>query len=429
MGRFIKPPKRITTFFLEHGPAHGLKFELIDVDGSENSLAQIDHHQLDLAVVKGGIRLDKDIKNVRQITTLDMEAFHLLVNEKIFQAWKDDWEHNFNLLKDRRININKKGTGTYLWSLNILKFAGLTPQSPDGKGNFTPVLLGNPELVQAVDDIKNAANDEQRRRLIADLPDAILFADLVPSTIVHGLVDQAHYRLVPLDFGPAYLQDLHAAPDDSLDPTAMIEVVTIPAFSYGVGPHSVPRHSCATLGVRRLLVANKDVPIQAVIRCLQMLYDDGPNTSLDFLEWSKFRPQYKLHDGVQVYDDERRQVLQNTIVKFMEKLASVLGGIIGGILAIYGYFRWRRLLRFEHYFHEIRRIELIARGVETDPAAPTTRPELLIYLRNQLSDLRSAAIVEFARGRLQGENLILSIFTLVKDTSQYLNMVLGEKGK
>ena len=82
----------------------------------------------------------------------------------------------------------------------------------------------------------------------------------------------------------------------------------------------------------------------------------------------------------------RKQVLQNTIVKLLERLASVLGGIIGAILAIYGYFRWAGLLSFEHYFHEIRQIELIARGVHTDPAAPSSKPELLMYLRNRLSD-------------------------------------------
>ena len=364
IGRKITPPKRITTFFLERGAAHGIKLQMEDVDGSENSLAMIDRGELDLAVVKGGIRLPPDTK-VRQVTALDVEAFHLLVKEAIF---KEDWQQTFQTLREKkRININKPSTGTHQWSLDILKFAGFIPIRPDGKGNFTPALLGTPDLTEALAQIKNAPDKDRAQAIITGLPDAILFADPAPSPIVQGLVDLANYRLVPLDFVPAYIENLHAAHHDALDPSVTIEVVTIPAFTYGVGPHPVPKQACATLGLRRLLVAHKDVPPQAIVRFLSMLYDDDPDASLNFLEWGKFRPQYKLHDGVRIYDDERKQVVQNAIVKFGEKLASVLGGLIGAILAIYGYFRWRRLLRFEHYFHEIRRIELIA------PASRPTR--------------------------------------------------------
>ena len=160
-----------------------------------------------------------------------------------------------------------------------------------------------------------------------------------------------------------------------------------------------------------------------------MIYQSGPPVSLDIPEWAKFRPQYPPHDGVQMYDDDRRQVLQNTIVKLLERLASVLGGVIGCHFGDLRLLSLAALLRFEHYFHEIRRIELIARGVQTDPAAPSSTPELLIYLRNRLSDLRSAAIIEFARGRMQGESLILSIFTLIKDTGDYVNIALADKEK
>lgn len=228
-------------------------------------------------------------------------------------------------------------------------------------------MLGNPELLSRFEAIKNAS-DKERARLLDEMPDAIIIVDLVPSPIVQRLISLGNYRLVPLDFGPAYIQNLHATTHAVLDSSVIIEIVAIPAFCYGVDP-SAPKQACPTIGVRRLLVANKDVPAQAVIRCLRMLYDGQPDLALDFLDWSRVRPEYIPHDGVQMYDDERKKVLQNTIVKFLERLASVLGGIIGAVLAIYGYFRWRRLLRFEFYFHEIRRVELIARGKVVDPDA------------------------------------------------------------
>ena len=204
----------------------------------------MDRGELDLAVVKGGLSLG-DNTHIRQVAALDIEAFHLLVKEPIFLAW----EQNFNPLKGKRININKPSTGTHHWSLDILQFAGLTPTTPDSKGSFTPTMLGNPELLEILAGLRNAS-DAQRGLLLAELPDAILFADLVPSSIVHSLVNLANYRLVPLDFGPAYIQHFHAGHHPILDPTVAIEVVTIPAFTYGVGPHSVPPHTCSTLGVR-----------------------------------------------------------------------------------------------------------------------------------------------------------------------------------
>jgi NMT1-like family len=429
MGRKIQPEKRITTFFMvkERAKKHGLDFTLVDTQGSEDSLARIDCGELDLAVIKGGLLLG-DKKNVRQVTALDVESFHLLVREPLLTAMKTgNAAPDYGALKGVRINVNSPSTGTHHWSLDILKFAGLTPDTPEAKGNFTPVTLGNPELLDSIARLKKAP-DQERRQLIDQLPEAIVFADLVPSQIVQGLVDQANYRLVPLDFGPAYIRSVHASKHEVLDATVTIEMVSIPAYTYSVAP-PIPKEACSTLGIRRLLVAHKDVPPEAIIRCLRMLYEPGSNTTLDLLEWDKVRPQYVLHDGVPMYDDDRKQVLQNRLIKFGERLASVMGGLIGGILAIYGYIRWRRLLRFEHYFHEIRQIEEIARGLRTDPAAPANRSELLAYLRYKLSDLRTAAITEFARGRLQGESLLLSIFTLIKDTSNFLNMQLGDKEK
>jgi len=417
-GRFVEPPKRITKLLLDRASANGLRFKQVDVEGSEDTLDRIHRGEVKMGIVKGGMALDDRI-NVRQVTALDIETFHLLVRPELYDAVMKD----FGALRGKRINVNKPATGTHYWVLDILRFAGLRAPDEKDKGNYTPLDLGNPEMLKELDRIE-AADEKLKESLIAGLPDAVLLAEPIPSPLANRFVRAAGYRLAPLAFGSAYIQHRHGAePDKHLDAAVMIELVSIPAFSYGVSP-AAPPEPCPSIGLRRLLVANKDVPDEAIVRCLRLLYDHPAPPALELLDWAKVRPEYELHDGVQVYDNERKHVLQNTVVKLLERLASVLGGIVGAILAIYGYIRYRRLLRFEHYFHEIRTIDLIGRGKLPDPAAPTERAQLLAYLQNKLAELRSAAIAEFAQGRLQGENLILSIFTLIQDTNSSLASLL-----
>jgi hypothetical protein len=80
----------------------------------------------------------------------------------------------------------------------------------------------------------------------------------------------------------------------------------------------------------------------------------------------------------------------------------------------------RQLRRFESYYHEIRRLELVARGKETDPAAPTEPAALRAYLEERLMDLKSRALQDFANGGLKGEGLISGIVSLVNDTRSSL---------
>src|ERR1700722_13091848 len=51
-GRKIEPEKSITRFFKRRAGDHGLKFEMVSTDGSEDSLARIQRGELDLAVIK-----------------------------------------------------------------------------------------------------------------------------------------------------------------------------------------------------------------------------------------------------------------------------------------------------------------------------------------------------------------------------------------
>ena len=63
---------------------HGLEIEQVETLGSEDTLDSIQTRKIDIAVIKGGIRLEGR-NHVVQVTALDIEPFHLLVKAKTYQ--------------------------------------------------------------------------------------------------------------------------------------------------------------------------------------------------------------------------------------------------------------------------------------------------------------------------------------------------------
>jgi hypothetical protein len=103
---------------------------------------------------------------------------------------------------------------------------------------------------------------------------------------------------------------------------------------------------------------------------------------------------------------------------------AALGILLLGSLAL---LRLLQLGRFESYYQEIRRIELIARGQEFDQDAPADPRDLAEYLEDRLTDLKCEAVKDFAEGGLKGEGLMAGIVALVNDTRDSLARVASTK--
>jgi hypothetical protein len=111
-------------------------------------------------------------------------------------------------------------------------------------------------------------------------------------------------------------------------------------------------------------------------------------------------------------------------------MGSAIGGVgafIGGLVAFYGLFRYLKASRFEHHYEEIRRIELIASGAESDPDAPEDLTELGRYLEAKLTDLKCRAVEDFAAGGLKGEGLMQGIVALINDTRASLPRLIAAR--
>jgi hypothetical protein len=93
---------------------------------------------------------------------------------------------------------------------------------------------------------------------------------------------------------------------------------------------------------------------------------------------------------------------------------------VSGVIAFWGFLRLRNLRRFEAYYREIGQIEMIARGLEDDPAAPIDLLSLRSYLEGRLTSLKCKVLEDFAAGGLKGEGLMAGIIALINDTRESL---------
>ena len=76
------------------------------------------------------------------------------------------------------------------------------------------------------------------------------------------------------------------------------------------------------------------------------------------------------------------------------------------MVAFYGFLRLRQLRRFEAYYQDLHRLELVARGQEHDPDAPVDPRAQRAYLESCIVNLKSPPLNDFAEGGLKGEGLM-----------------------
>ena len=394
---------------------HGLVVTLADRPaGALEALERVDGPgSMDLAMVAGGITR-REYPNVRQVTALGVMPLHLLARPELAGG-------GLGRLRGRRINLGPPGTATRAAALDVLAFAGFRPPDGASPGDFQAEGWPSGEIERRLARLR-AATGADRQRMAAELPDAFFNLTPMPSILARDLVAVAGYRLVPLPFAEAYCLDRISPPasDEVRVDRSSFAAADIPAYTYGIDP-AVPAAPCRTVATRLVLVARASTPTEAVARLLATVFD-GPVARL--AEPPPLRgqsPQFPLHPGAEQFMRRNEPLLTPEMASGLGKLAGGVGAFASGIVAFYGFLRLRQLRRFESYYHEIRRIELVARGLESDPAAPADPVALRDYLEGRLLDLKSQALADFAEGGLKGEGLMSGIVSLVNDTRASLD--------
>lgn len=375
---------------------------------------------IDLALVPEGVGRPDQFPNVRQVAALRICPLHVMVRSELYESAA----RSLSALQGKRINCGAPTSAMRVLAHDVLRFSGLRPPTSSDAGDYLDEAVSSQDLLARLDEIA-ALPATERDRATAALPDAALFLAMPPSLLGRRLVSVAGYRMVPLRFVEAYtldrlnLHDPQGAADGEAVDRSWIVATTVPPLLYGSDP-PVPPEVCRTVGTWLILVAYAPSDPEAVARLLEVIYE-SPLTSL--IQPPPLREQvtqFELHRGTELYLRHRQPVLTPELMSQSGRLLGGLGAFASGIVAFYGFLRILQLRRFEAYYWEVRRIVQVARGGEDDPQAPSDPDARRAYLLDQLDDLKSEAIRDFAEGGLKGEGLLAGVAALVNDTRSSL---------
>jgi TRAP-type uncharacterized transport system substrate-binding protein len=389
---------------------HGLVVELSSQPyGSLEAIELVDlPNPIDLALVPGGVA-GREYANVRLVTALASEPLQLLTRAELAPK-------GVTALKGHRVCLGPPTTSQYFLAADVLAFAGLRAPVAGKPGDYVSEETEPQKLHEQLERLRDLTGAE-RDKALRELPDAVFLLSGLPSVLARELVTVAGFRLVELPFADAYCLERHLTPSQgavSIDRTSF-SAMEIPPFTYCVDP-PVPEKPCRTIATPLLLIGYAPTRPEAVARLLETVYD-GPIAALAGPKPLREQvPQFPFHAGAELYLHRTEPLLTPEMMTTLGRVLGGLGAFVSGIVALYGYLRLRQLQRFACYYQEIRRLELIARGQEEDPAAPTDPAARRAYLEEQLLDLKSRALADFASGGLTGEGLLSGIVSLVNDT-------------
>lgn len=390
---------------------HGLEVELSSEPyGALEAMKEVNAESpIDLALVPGGVA-DNEYPNIRQVAALSQEPLQLLVRPELAKE-------GVAKLKGKRVCIGPRTASTYFIARDVLAFADLHPSVDEQPGDYI-VDETSPAAMQEHLVKVRAMTGTDREKALRAMPDAIFLLSTLPSLLARDLVSLGGYRLVPLPYADAYCLDRirqSANGDKVRIDRALFAAIDIPPYTYSVDP-PVPEKPCRTLATRLLLIAYAPTEPEGVSRLLATIYDGSITGLVNPVPLKGNAPQFPLHSGTERYMKRSEPLLSPELVSSLGKAAGGMGALISGMVAIYGFLRLRQLRRFEAYYKEIRRLELIARGQEEDPAVPTELTARRAYLEERLMDLKSRALQDFSNGGLKGEGLMFGILSLVNDT-------------
>lgn len=403
----------------EQAARNHLTIDLENSVGSEDCLNRLKAGNLDVAIVSNGVVVP-DHDDIRVLAAIQMEALHVLVRKGIA-----DGGSLSESIRGKRVNLGETGSTERLLAHDFLAFVRLKLPSGSEAGDVVPTEYTKADLIARAKAILRA-EDAEKDALIAELPDCLLFLATMPSTLVQLLIEAADYQIVPLPATRAFLLD--NLQDDDAKTTVLerefLERTAIPTSSY-FRIRGYPAADCETIGVRLLVVARKSVPDRAVRPLMKTLFEGEFPRRIPPKSPRDLATPYAVHPAAVAYLDRDKPLPINDIMESITKVLTIFGAFSAGALAIYGLL-WRRKIRKpSDYFAEIRKVDLIARGVEADATAPIKPNELVKYLDDRLVRLRHELIEDICEDRIKGDQVIANILALLKDAQRNLQRLDG----
>ena len=394
---------KLAEYLQEEGRSANLRFNLQHTEGSVEALGKVDRGEIDFALIQGGLRFPNQ-SNVRQVAALYVEPLHLVVRESLLEAAGKD----LGVLNGLTINVSRPQSGTNLLATRALRFVGVEPKRQ--------THLSYRDILQRLQGIADAKSHKQRVALKQQLPDAFFVVATIPSQVIRQLVVTADYRLVPLRFGKAF--SMISVEEETTDSDRInqlhLQMTSIPELTYSVSP-PVPPESCETFGGRLVLIAHKNVPTEVILRLMPLIYEGAVNNLYHPPQPTEVLPEFQLHEGAIAYRDRNKPFLRADVIQLLQKIASIVGPFIGALIALYGFYRWRQVLRFTAFFRKIAYWQLVAKGIKTHDQLPQNNHARLQYLNHQLDDIQQQAINNFCQNYFRGEGVLYNLLQLIAE--------------
>lgn len=420
-GRTVTRRHQLAEQLRDSSHSVGLHLDLISTPGSEAALHMVESGELDLAIVSSGI-LSGGKANVRELAALSVEPVHFLVRKEL----ADKGGMLRDMIRGKRVNLGEQGSSDYAIAKEVLAFAHLKPGTENAAGDFIATHWSQEDLVNRANEIDTATGAE-KARLINALPDGMVLVVSMPSKVVQELIEAADYRVMTLPFARAFIlntnrneTNLNTAVDHSY-----IEMTSIPGGSY-LGTRPAPMQDCETIGLRLLLVANKNVPAGAIYRLMGKVFEGEFARKYKPTNPTEKDSPYDVHLGALAYLNRNKPYILNEVIEVGKKVMSVFGLFSAGALSFFALLRTRKNKSAGDYLNEIRQIELIARGLESDSEAPRDTVALARHLDERLAKLKSELIHACCNKEFKNEMMLLNILTILVDTRQQVAGLLAQ---
>jgi TRAP-type uncharacterized transport system substrate-binding protein len=386
--------------------------------GTLDALEEVDSpSEIKFALVAGGVTA-RGYPHVQTVASLAKEQLHLLVKRELA-------EKGIAGLRGKHIALGPPTTASYHVARDVLDFVGILPTIETKGGGYGIDPMTPQEALRELARIESLG-EPARAEAIARLPDAVMFLAPPPSPFARQLVTGYGYKLVPMPFAEAYgLERLNPPSADGVRiDRSMLTPGVIPAYTYGSDP-AEPAKECPTICVPVILVAENDADPEAVSLLLETIYESPLTSAIRPPALSEQVNAFPRHPGTDRYLHRNDPLLTPEVASKLVAMAGGTGAFLSGVIAFFGFLRLRHLNRFESYYREIEQIEMIARGLENDPTAPTDVPSLRSHLEGRLTTLKCKVLEDFAGGGLKGEGLMAGIIALINDTRESLAGMVG----
>ncbi len=405
----------VAAYLRRHAREIGLEIEVRPSEGTIEATRQVQSREVDLALVNGLIR-SPQADSVRQVAPLSVEALHLLVKRELADRVAAD----LGALKGLSVNVGPPGSETEMVTRAVLGFCDIAIDSSGGREGCRLDRQGIPVLLSKLDELEKAS-PERVADLRDSLPDVVFHVSTLPSPLARRLIRVGQYGLVPLPFASAFSRITVDEEDLDRDHIDQVHVVqaAIPAYMYGTTP-PVPAVDCPTLGCPLILVVHRDVPSQVVARLLPRIYEGPVQRVYHPPEIGEAAATYPLHAASIAYRDRGNPLVRADVVDAVQRGFGILAPLVGGCLALYGYYRWRQTLRFMEYFEQFQALDLQAKGLASDEVVTPAEAEEARRLEAQLTRLQQRAVADFCRNYFHGEGVLENFLQLLAETRGFL---------